>query len=462
MTARLFSHSARRIAVLAWPVFVGQIAVLGFTTVDTVLVARASASDLAALAIGTSAYISIFIGLMGAVLAVGPIAGQAYGAGRPVEAGAQLHQAMWLALAISLPGCALLLFPEPFLALAQAPREVEAKARAYLAALAFALPPALLFTAFRGFNNAVSRPKIVMALQLGSLALKIPLSAALVFGFDFGALHIPALGVAGCGIATAIVVFGQLLAAWALLQRDPFYLGFDVRGRLRRPHRASLAVLARLGLPMGGAMMIETTGFAFMALFISRISAIQVAGHQLAANVAALLFMVPLSIGYATGALVAQRIGAGDRDDVERLSWHGMQLAMGIAALLGLMVFVLRRPLLELYTDDTRIIAAALPLLAWVACFHIADAGQAVASFVLRAHRIAMVPLLVQAVAAWGVGLGGGYWLAFGSTGPAALHGATGFWSAAALGLLVAGLGMGGYIARMFARQRGAAVATVA
>ncbi|MEO7150900.1 MAG: MATE family efflux transporter [Burkholderiaceae bacterium] len=457
MTAPGRRHSVRRIAALAWPVFVGQVAVLGFSTVDTVLAGRASAADLAALAIGSSAYISIFIGLMGAVLAVGPIAGQAYGAGRTVEAGAQLHQAMWLALAISVPGCALLLFPEPFLALAQAPPEVEAKARGYLLALAFALPPALLFTAFRGFNTAVSRPKIVMALQLGALAVKVPLSAVLVFGIELGALRVPALGAPGCGIATALVVTAQLLAAWALLQRDPFYRRFDLRGRPARPHRASLSALARLGLPMGSAMMIETTGFAFMALFISRIAAIQVAGHQLAANIAALLFMVPLSIGYATSALVAQRIGANDRADVERLSWHGVQLSIGIAALLGMTVFALRRPLLELYTDDADVVAAALPLLAWVAVFHLADAGQAVASFVLRAHRIAIVPLIVQAVAAWGVGLGGGYWLAFGSSGPAALRGASGFWAAAALGLLVAGLGMGGYIAWMFARRRGEA-----
>ena len=455
MTARPFARDALRIATLAWPVFVGQVAVLGFSTVDTVLVARASATDLAALAIGSSAYISIFIGLMGAVLAVGPIAGQAYGAGRADEAGAQLHQAMWLALAISVPGCALLLFPQPFLALAQAPPEVEAQVRSYLAALAFALPPALLFTAFRGFNTAVSRPKIVMALQLGALALKVPLSAALVFGVGLPGLagRTPALGAAGCGIATAIVVTGQLLAAWALLQRDPFYLRFGLRGRMRRPHRASLSALARLGVPTGGAMMIETTGFTFMALFISRIGPLQVAGHQLAANIAALLFMVPLAIGYATSSLVAQRIGAGDRDDVRRLSWHGVQLAVAIAALLGLAVYLLRRPLLGLYTDDAQVIAAALPLLAWVGWFHLADAAQAIASFVLRAHRIALVPLVVHTVAVWGVGLGGGYALAFGAATPPALRGASGFWSAAALGLLLSGLGMGGYLVWMFARR---------
>jgi multidrug resistance protein, MATE family len=128
--------AARRIAPLAWPVFVGQVAVLAFGTVDTVMAARAGALDLAALAIGGATYITVFIGLMGVVLAVGPIAGQWFGAGKHAECGAQLHQAMWLALALSVLGCAVLLFPQPLLALARASPEVAAKARSYLAALA--------------------------------------------------------------------------------------------------------------------------------------------------------------------------------------------------------------------------------------------------------------------------------------------------------------------------------------
>ena len=80
---------------------------------------------------------------------------------------------------LSLLGSTLLAFPEPFLALAQAGPQVEAKARGYLMALAFALPASLLFTVYRGFNIAVSRPKAVMALQLAGLGLKVPLSWAL-------------------------------------------------------------------------------------------------------------------------------------------------------------------------------------------------------------------------------------------------------------------------------------------
>src|SRR5664279_6256487 len=275
MTRARLGPSARRIAPLAWPVFVGQVAVLAFSTVDTMMAARASALDLAALAIGSAAYISVFVGLMGVVLAVGPISGQLFGAGRLHDSGHEAKQAMWLALALAAPGCALLFFPDPFIALARAEPAVATKVRGYLLGLAFALPPALVFTAYRGFNVAVSRPKAVMAMQLGALALKVPLSAALVFGVvvptPFGAWHVPALGAAGCGLATAVVMWVQLGAAFWVLRRDAFYRPFGFGAGIVRPRRASLGPLLRLGVPMGLSILVEVTGFTFMSFFVSRV-----------------------------------------------------------------------------------------------------------------------------------------------------------------------------------------------
>ncbi|HEX6706710.1 MAG TPA: MATE family efflux transporter [Albitalea sp.] len=450
-------HDARRIAALAWPLFVGQLAVLAFSTVDTVMTARYAALDLAALAVGSSVYITVFVGFMGVVLAIGPIAGQLFGAGRLPEAGRQLHQSMWLALALSVIGCTLLRFPEPFLALSHAEGEVAAKVRGYLHALAFALPSALLFTAFRGFNTAVSRPKIVMALQFGALLLKVPLNAVLVFGVDVGGLRIPALGAQGCGIATAIVMGVQLVAAWWVLRRDPFYAGFGLRGHLLSPpDRASLAGLLRLGLPMGLSIGIEVTGFTFMALFISRLGPTPVAGHQIAVNIVSVMFMMPLSLANATATLVAQRIGADDPRDARRIGWHGLQVALMIAAAMGAAVYVSRDSLMHAYTDNEVIIAAAMPLLAWVILFHIADAGQTVAAFTLRAYKIATVPVVIYASAIWGVGLGGGYLVAFDLTGmtPPPLRGATGFWAAATAGLTLAATGLCGFLLWVFRVQR--------
>ncbi len=153
-----FGHDSQRILKLAWPVLVGQLAVLAFGTIDTVLLARLGSQDLAALAVGSAAYITVFVGLMGVLLAIGPIVGQLYGARRYEEAGRQFHQGVWLALVLSALGMLVLAFPQPFLALSKVEGEVAQGIRDYMATLAFALPAALLFTVYRGFNSAISRP----------------------------------------------------------------------------------------------------------------------------------------------------------------------------------------------------------------------------------------------------------------------------------------------------------------
>lgn len=445
MTARL-GDSARRIAPLAWPVLVGQLSVLAFATVDTALLARYAAVDLAALAVGSAAYVTTFIGFMGVILAIGPIVGQLHGAGRQADAGRQLHQAVWIALGLAAVGSTLLVFPAPFLAIAQVAPEVESRVRGYLLALACSLPASLLFAAYRGFNVAVSRPKAVMALQLGGLAVKVPLSALLIHGLP--GLGLPALGAVGCGIATCLAMWAQTLAAWRVLRTDPFYAPFAIGGRgLDAPDRRAIGSQLRLGIPMGGAILVEVTGFAFMAIFIARLGTTAVAGHQIAANLVSILFMIPLAIANGASTLVAQRIGAGDAADARRLGWHGLVIGCAIAAAIGSLVYLGRGAVVALYTSDAAVAAAALPLLAWVALFHVGDAAQAVASFVLRAYRIATVPLLVNASALWGVGLAGGYALAF-----AGGAGAPGFWMAATAGLVITGLVLSLFLAWVLRR----------
>jgi MATE family multidrug resistance protein len=442
-----------RIAPLAWPVLVGQIAVLMFATVDTVLVARYSAADLAALAVGGAAYITVFIGLMGVVLAVGPIVGQLFGAKRYAAAGDQVHQAVWLAIGLTFLGSALLLFPQPFLALAQATPEVADKVRGYLLALAFSLPGGLLFAVYRGFNNAVSRPKAVMALQLTGLALKVPLAALLVYG----AGPLPALGVTGCGVSTAIAVWFQVAVAWQVIRRDRFYEPFALFGHgLRPPNWGAIVAQLKLGVPMGGSILIEVTGFSCMAFFISRIGANAVAGHQIAANLVSLLFMVPLALANASSTLVAQSIGADRLHDARRVGWSGMEFTALVALGLGTLVFFSREGIVRLYTGNEVIVAAALPLLAWVALFHFVDAMQITASFVLRGWRIATVPMIIYATSIWGLGVGGGYTLAFnvGGAVPAALHGARGFWIASTAGISAAAIGLTLFLVWVLRQQR--------
>ena len=458
-----WTDSARHIAALAWPVLIGQLSVLAFGTVDTLLMARYAAVDLAALAIGGSAYLTVFIGFMGVVLAISPIVGQLFGAGQHAQAGRQAHQAVWVVLGLSMLGSLLLAFPTPFLALSQATPEVAEKVRGYLLVLAFSLPASLMFTVYRGFNTAVSRPKAVMLIQVTGLALKVPLSIALVWGVP--ALGLAPLGVQGCAIATGLAMWTQALIAWQVLRRDPFYAPFELHGRgLDAPDRKSLGAHLRLGLPMGASILIEVSGFSFMAIFIARLGTTPVAGHQIAVNLVTMMFMVPLAIASACTTLVSQRVGARDALGARRLAWHGLGLGCAVAAVLGGGVSLFDSAIVGLYTNDAAVAAAALPLIAWVALFHFADAAQTVAAFVLRAWRIALLPLAVYGLALWGIGLGGGFTLAFNLTGqtPAGLQGARGFWVTTTVGLIVAAVALCGYMAWVLRRMSREAGVTAA
>jgi MATE family multidrug resistance protein len=298
-----------------------------------------------------------------------------------------------------------------------------------------------------------------MALQLAGLALKIPLSLLFIHGWpDIGmGLGLPPQGVVGCAIATALVMWSQALAAFVVLRRDAFYRPFELWGRgLHPPDGKALWAQIRLGVPMGGAILIEVSGLALMAVFIARLGTTAVAAHQIAANLVSLLFMLPMALASATSTLVAQRIGARDGRNARRLARHGIVLGLMMAALLGSLVFAGRETVVRLYTQDAGVIAAALPILAWVTLFHVVDAGQTLAAFVLRAWRVAAAPMFIFAGCLWGVGLAGGYALAFDVTGrtPAALRGAPGYWAASGAGLLLAAALLLALLWRVMQRQK--------
>jgi len=433
----MFFADVRRITALAWPVLIGQLAVIAFGVLDTAMAGRASAADLAAIGLGGSIYVTVYISLMGVLQALSPIAGQLYGAQRHSEIGEEVRQAVWLGLVLAAIGMLILWFPAPLLQLADATPELTEKATAYLRYEALALPAALGFRIYSALNNALSRPVMVTVLQLAGLVIKFPLNAL----FLYGGMGIPAMGGPGCALASMIISWLWFVAAAAILMRNPAYKPFAIFTQYSPPSRARLWALVRLGVPMGFTYLIEITSFTLMAIFIARLGTVVLAGHQIAANLGAVAYMVPLSLSIATSTLAAQSIGARDRLAARRISLNGIRLAVMCAVVVAAAVLFLRRELVGLYTNDAAVLAVAVPLLPFIAFYQMFDALQVMTAFILRAYKIALIPTVIYALSLWGVGLGGGYVLGFGLLGDVAttLRGAAGFWAANALSLMVAG-----------------------
>ena len=424
-------------AVHAASVWVGQIAVMAFGVVDTIVAGRHSDLSLAALAIGSSVFITVYVSLNGLLTALLPIWAELHGARRLAAIGPSARQSLYVCAAASALGMAVLLHPEPILRATEVPPELRPVAGAYLAVVGWSLPAALLFRAFSTLSQALGKPQLVSWLQVLALAVKVPLSVWLTFG-GWG---VPELGVVGCAWATFVVNFFLCALALWLLRTQAFFVALNLWQRLERPHGPTLRAFARLGVPAALTLVVEITSFTLMALFVARLGTTATAAHQIAANVTALLYMTPLALAIAASARVGYWRGAGDEARARALALLAVWLALGLALLMAAGVLLLRGGIADIYTAHAGVAGLAAQLLAWVALLHVADATQTVSIFLLRCWRVTLAPFVVYCVLLWGVGLAGGYVLAYHGLGlwPAQLSPAA-FWQGAAAGLLITAL----------------------
>jgi len=290
----------------------------------------------------------------------------------------------------------------------------------------------LLFRMFSTLNQSLGHPRVITLIQVLALVVKIPLSIWLALGEDGQ----PGMGLIGCAWATWWVNLAMLLAMIGLLVWGPMYRPLRIGAPWRRPDWSTIKPMLAMGLPNGLSLLVEVSSFAFMALFIARMGNLPLAAHQIASNVATLLYMVPLSLSIATSARVSYWIGANQTQRALQVQWLGIRLVGGCALTLGGLVWLCRHPLAAVYSQQAEVVAMASHLLGWLALFHLGDAMQALGMFLLRCHKVTLAPLLVYALMLWGLGLGGGQWIAYhGTPWTPALQDPVAFWISSSLAL---------------------------
>ena len=422
----------RTIARHAGTVLVGQLAVMAFGVTDTIVAGRFSQQALAALSVGSAVFISVFVGLMGMLQALLPTWAELHGARRHKDLGRSVRQALYFAAIGTVAGGWTLLFPDALLRWTEVPESLQGDVTQYLSVLSLALPAALLFRMYSTLNQSLGKPSLVTWLQALSLVVKVPLT----IWFAFGGLGVPAMGAVGCAWATVVVNYLFLGAAIWLLRTQPDYKPYAIWAPMERPDWHAIGQFARIGIPGGLAVMVEVTSFTLMSLFIARQGTLAAAAHQVTANMAAVMYMVPLSIAIATSARVSFWLGARDPGKARLAIRTGFKLGLVMALSMAAAIALGRGGVAAIYSRSPEVAALAAGLLGWLAIFHIGDAIQALCVFVLRCYRVAVAPLVAYCVLLWGVGLTGGYFLAYGNLGPwTAQNSPAAFWAAATFAL---------------------------
>jgi multidrug resistance protein, MATE family len=418
---------------LAAPMALTQLGQIAMMTTDLVLIGRLGDAALAAAALAHTVLFAAFTVGMGLVSAVAPLAAQAYGARDPRMVRRALRVGLWSVAMLGLPMTLVQFQGEAILlALGQAP-ETAALAGRYLMGMAWAIIPGWTFIALRSFMGAVNRPEPALWITLAA----IPINAVLAYGLIFGAFGLPALDLMGAGLATAIVNAGMCVAVIVITTTRPPFKKYRILGRFWRPDWPLLGKLVAIGLPISGTLLLEYGLFAAAALLMGRIGTAAVAAHQIALQVAAILYMVPFGIATAATVRVGQAVGRRDPAGTRRAGFTALALGVGFMGGMTLIVAATRHAIPFVFLgaeapQSGETVALAATLLVLGASFFLTDGAQTVIGGALRGLNDTRVPLLFSAISFWAVGFVSSLWLGF-SLG----LGAIGVWIGLSLGTAV-------------------------
>ena len=405
--------SAERTTIMqhAGTVLIGQLAVMAFSITDTLVAGRFADTALAALAVASATYITVHISLMGIFQALLPVWAELHGARKYQEVGRSVRQALYLCAITSALGIWALISPDLLLNWTEVPPALQNDVREYLTIVAFGLPASLLFRMFSTLNQSLGKPKLVTWVQVGALLVKVPLSIILALGFPD--LLAP-MGLAGCAWATLAVMLLMILIALWLLKTQDIYVPYKIWRALEKPDGAVLLRFIRLGLPSGLAIGVEVTSFTLMSLFVARLGVVATASHQIVSNMAAVLYMIPLSLSIATSSRVSFWLGAEQSHRARQALRKGFELILLLSLALAALIGWQRDAVAAFYTHSPEVGVLAAKLLLWLMLYHFVDAIQVFCVFTLRSYQITLLPLISYTVLLWGLGLAGGYSVAYG------------------------------------------------
>lgn len=429
---------ARQLLALAIPVILAQIAQTAMGFVDTVMAGGYSATDMAAVAIGTSIWLPAILFGHGLLLALTPVIAQMNGSGRRDRIGVQVRQGFWLAGIVSVL-IMLVLWNAGYIihAMHNIDPQLADKAVGYLRALLWGAPGYLFFQVARNQCEGLAKTKPGMVMGFLGLMLNIPINYIFIYG-HFG---MPELGGVGCGVATASVYWVMFACMLYFIKHARSMRDIRPQTGFSGPDVTLLKRLVQLGLPIALALFFEVTLFAVVALLVSPLGIVDVAGHQIALNFSSLMFVLPMSLSAAVTIRVGFRLGEGSTLNAQTAARTGLGVGVCMAIITAIFTITLREPIAMLYNKDPAVVTLAAHLMLLAAIYQISDSIQVIGSGVLRGYKDTRAIFYITFVAYWVLGLPCGYTLALTDLvvprmGPA------GFWIGFIIGLTSAAIMM--------------------
>ncbi|MCA1928127.1 MAG: MATE family efflux transporter [Calditerrivibrio sp.] len=380
----------RSISYIAFPIMVAFISHLFMGFTDNVMAGRYSSIDLAAISIGSAIWMPLYLFFSAVLSAITPMMAMMIGEGEVKKQKDLLYTGRLLGVGIGF----FLLFVVygtshiiPFITRDLSISEIS---KNYIFFVSSGMPALLLYQVYRSIFEAHGKTVPIMLSSFSGMLLNIPLN----FIFIYGKLGMPAMGGAGCGIATSISSYFMLFIL-IIFYKKSIYLG---KGKIDKNFAKRIVTL---GLPIGASTFLEAFVFSFGSIVLAPFGAVTVASHQVALNFISTIFMIPMSLGIAISVRISQFYGKKDLIYTTFIWKTGIAFVEFIALFSSLFIYLFSDIILNLYTKDAGVLQLAKPLLIIAISFHVIDAFQVTVSNVMRGYHNTKFPMLVNIISYW-------------------------------------------------------------
>ena len=400
------------------PIVGTQLLGMGLNVTDTIMAGQLSAADLAGVAVGNALYLPIFMFGIGTLVAINPVVSHHLGGKRFDEIGKSARQMLWVVALIALPSFFLVRWLPELMPIVRVAPEIIPFATNYMLAASWGIPAYFLFSGFRYFSEGLAYTRPAMLVALGMLIVNIPAD----YVFMYGAFGLPQLGAEGTGYATSLVQWAGGLSMLIFTAKFKTYRRFKIFVRTKGPDWDRIAELLKIGIPNALSTTMEVLLFAAVSVLMGTLSVQASAAHQVAINIAATVFMIPLGLSLAVSQRVGISIGKGLIQEARFRGFMGTAVCTGVTTITALLLFSFPETIVSIYTQDLEVSNLAVSLVFFAAVFQLSDGLQVGAFGALRGLKDTRMPMVFNLISYWFIGFSVGYYLSFiGGYGPEGL-----------------------------------------
>lgn len=416
-----FTQYYKRILTLAFPVVLAQAGQLTTQFADTAMVGNYGGEDpvpLAAVSLGSSLFLLIYLAALGLALAITPLVGEQYARGDRREVGRLFENSVIYCTLIGVVATAIAIALRPFISVLgewmSAPGQnitlVAEMALPYYDMLVWSVIPLMLFLAVKQFLEGIGNTKTAMWITLGGNALNILLNYIFIFG-KWGA---EPMGAEGAGLATLISRVAQTVAIvlyYYVSRRLRIYRAFFERDAITKSYIRSLF---KVGYPISFQMVLESAAFILTSILALSFGEVAAGSMQVSFSIANTAWMITVAIGSASTIVVSHLYGAKQHSELRYTVAATYHLGLAWGTFMAVVFILFREQLAEIFTDNQDIITLTAHLMIFIAIYQFSDAIQGLSISMLRGLQDVKVIMPIVLISYLGLNIPIGCWLAYG------------------------------------------------